>query len=908
MVHTYVDMQDKDGFSSLMIASLNGHTETVALLLKNGAHIDMQEHNGFSSLMIASQNGHTETVALLLQNGAHINMQENNGFSFSSLMIASLNGHTETVALLLQNGAHIDMQDHNGFSSLIIASRNGHTETVALLLQNGAHIDMQDHNGFSSLMIASQNGHTETVALLLQNGAHVNMQNINRWTSLMLASIIFTDDELNNFFLKLNTNAPSADIMAHAVPHAKHLNSTNCVQLLIQYGADINLQNKNGFTALMLSVIYNNMSTVSLLLKYDADITKKSVDGWSSLMLASRFDNWEVVDRISKTNFYILESEIDQCNDSGETALMLASLHGHTEVVKLLIKAGARVNISNFTDYQSLHQLPHQIELLSPNLQHNIKGSALDKAVICGNVEIVSLLLEGGAKVQNLFYLLRSIILLQAKARDEARIDVGALKSSASTGTSDIWEAHNKIIRLLFAHDADLLERVKHTKPSILYLACAFGVIEIVELLLQLGVEMDDLYRTDDSGSTYWNNLITIISKGTLLSASSKETRDIADLIHQVNWLNYKNIISTLIKNGLNINHQDTSGSFALSIASSEEHIKLIELLLEYRAHVNLQDSEGISSLMEASVSGNNKICQLLLRYGARIDLQDAKGWTSLMMAVPVPDGHLSVIISLLERGIQINIQDVNGTSALMLSCFTGKKAVASILLEHGADVNLQNTFGMTALMMGVYNGHMEIVELLMRYGADVNMMTSNGMTALKLSKDNDHGRISELLIECGAIDYSSSKGPFPYTVSRKRVLSTRDSASGNTNIMPDFITRFEGRLNRHEQILQDLLKKRHPTEPEKSRDYSEKPTLKDSFQMLIPIAHDWQNIGVLLGIDHNSLKNIEYDYDNSARDCLREMLAEWLKRVIPHPTWERLAEAIELTDQTIAQKIRKSD
>ena len=120
---------------------------------------------------------------------------------------------------------------------------------------------------------------------------------------------------------------------------------------------------------------------------------------------------------------------------------------------------------------------------------------------------------------------------------------------------------------------------------------------------------------TDDSGFTYWNNLINIISKSILLSASSKETRDIADLIHQVNWLNYKNIISTLIKNRLEINHQDTLGSFALSIASIEEHIKLIELLSEHRARVNSQDSEGISSLMEASVSGNNIICQFLLRY-----------------------------------------------------------------------------------------------------------------------------------------------------------------------------------------------------------------------------------------------------------------------------------------------------
>ena len=85
-------------------------SETVALLLQNGAEIDMQENNSWSSLMIASQNGHTETVALLLKNGAEIDMQENKGWS--SLMIASENGHTETVAVLLQNGAEIDMQEN----------------------------------------------------------------------------------------------------------------------------------------------------------------------------------------------------------------------------------------------------------------------------------------------------------------------------------------------------------------------------------------------------------------------------------------------------------------------------------------------------------------------------------------------------------------------------------------------------------------------------------------------------------------------------------------------------------------------------------------------------------------------------------------------------------------------------
>ena len=37
--------------------SSNGHTETVALLLQNGAQVNMQNNDGWSSLIIASGNG-----------------------------------------------------------------------------------------------------------------------------------------------------------------------------------------------------------------------------------------------------------------------------------------------------------------------------------------------------------------------------------------------------------------------------------------------------------------------------------------------------------------------------------------------------------------------------------------------------------------------------------------------------------------------------------------------------------------------------------------------------------------------------------------------------------------------------------------------------------------------------------
>ena len=75
------------------------------------------------------------------------------------------------------------------------------------------------------------------------------------------------------------------------------------------------------------------------------------------------------------------------------------------------------MNISNFSDYPSLHLPPRQISMLEE--VSTVRGSALDIAVITGHVEVVSLLLQHGGKIRNIYYLLRSIALrLQGSFRE----------------------------------------------------------------------------------------------------------------------------------------------------------------------------------------------------------------------------------------------------------------------------------------------------------------------------------------------------------------------------------------------------------------------------------------------------------------------------------------------------------
>ena len=899
---------DKKGLTPLMIATCSGHTETTTLLIQNQAHVNMQDDKGWSPLMFACNNGHTEIASILLQNGARVNMDIK---GWSPLMFACDKRQARTVSLLLKNGACANMNNTNGLTSLMLACYNGDIDIASLLLQNHASVNMQNNMGLSPLIFASMYGRTEIVILLLNNGAHVNMQSREGMSSLMLASDNGHSEVAlhllqNGAQVNLQDNKGSSSLMC--ATKMGHM----CFQLRIASEANLNLRTNKGYTALMLAIRSKFTDMALYLIDSGADTNMITVEGSSALSYACKYNLTTVVQRILIAG-ETPHSTIDTLDEDRHNPLMIASSHGNVEIANLLLEAGAKVNISNFSDFSSLRLPFHEIPLPGNNNElDTVHGSALDIAVIKGHVEIVACLLQYSPKIHNIYYLLRSIILKRAQVYSEGVTSfMQMVRMTSNSGDAD-WGKYYSILNLLFSHDSSLIGRVECTKPSTLCMACAFGVLQMVSLLIESGIHVSDLYRTDDSGSSYWCSLITIISSGSLLSAAaSRKTSNIADLLCHVNWVKYSSILLLLIESGLDVNHRDSSGSFALGIASREGHANLVSLLLKSRANVNLQDKEGISSLMMATVSRHREICCLLLEYNAKIDLLDNKGWSALLFAVA--DGNTDLVVLLLEGGAEINLQDASGTSSLMLSCFSGDMRVTKVLLGHGADINLQNEEGITALMMSSYNGHTEIVELLLDNQADVRVMTTIGMTALRFSTENGHTQVNELLREhdlshC-AVQINNSQ---PLSLPRKR-----DSGKITATAVKYDSSSQEARLEKIEQILQSLTAflQNQPTDRgtptlrfEKVIKPSEKPTLPDAFRALCPLAYDWQNIGILLKLENNSLKEIDLNCKGKARDCLRETLNLWLVRAIPPPTWEELAEAVEPTDQTIAHKIRKTN
>ena len=86
-----------------------------------------------------------------------------------------------------------------------------------------------------------------------------------------------------------------------------------------------------------------------------------------------------------------------------------------------------------------------------------------------------------------------------------------------------------------------------------------------------------------------------------------------------------------------------------------------------------------------------------------------------------------------------------------------------------------------------------------------------------------------------------------------------------------------------------------------------DKPTLKYLMKELHPKVSDkWEDIGIELEVDDELLVQIKKDYPGDSKQCLREMLREWLKTSNPPPSWEAIAQvAADVGDEELAAELR---
>ncbi|KAG2392775.1 hypothetical protein C9374_011500 [Naegleria lovaniensis] len=288
----------RTGKTCLHAAAENGNTEMCILLLNNGASMHATlPSSSFTPLHLAIQKNQFQVCELLLQQGAlqlqspllsnslsqnentnsHSSHHHQHGFlhnlhlprlsharTLSNGSSASENSSTSASPMLHQNSGSLSAVSPMS-PPMILASSLGLTDIVSLLLKYGANMFEKDPvTGMNCLMVAAENGHDETVFYILAN------------TNL-------TPSEQERF---VNEQCEASHHWS-SLHFATSKGQVSVLQVLLQYGANINLKDSTGKTALHYASLRGYPECVRILIEFGADVTVKDDDDKVALDLAT---------------------------------------------------------------------------------------------------------------------------------------------------------------------------------------------------------------------------------------------------------------------------------------------------------------------------------------------------------------------------------------------------------------------------------------------------------------------------------------------------------------------------------------------------------------------------------------------------------------------------------------------
>ena len=422
-----------------------------------------------------------------------------------------------------------------------------HDKCMEVLLEAGAAVDWaaaewDDDWPDASLMRAAEDGYVDGVQKLIQAGADVNRRNRYDLTALILAA---NDGHYE------------------------------CIELLLNAGGDATAQGTSKFgRALIAAVKSNNIRCVQLLVDAGADVNAHGIersrddprlcDSYSVISLASHHGYTDIVELLLKRGANVNET------NGMRTGLYEASANGHYDTMELLIKAGADVNAECY--------------------DNSLTETVLLMAVRYGFFEGVDLLIRSGADVNKV---------------PKYGISPLAKASCCYPGSEAPRSHHVKCLELLIEAGVDVNTKLGSHDRTPLCIATVTRFSEGVDLLIQKGADVNI--------PSYQQRETPVMAAATLGEVGCTRA---------------------LLEAGADVNSLDSEGHTALMYldtswsAHSKEgrnYVGCAKLLLQFGARINLFNTDSFNALMlvikeDEGSARSADVCLLLYAAGETLD------------------------------------------------------------------------------------------------------------------------------------------------------------------------------------------------------------------------------------------------------------------------------------------------
>jgi ankyrin repeat protein len=440
---------------------------------------------------------------------------------------------------------------------------------------------------------------------------------------------------------------------------------------LLEYGVDPNgpllcrySPDGSPMFAVLNSDISNKKYTyVRLLLQYKANV---NVENWWASLEGDRYDA-----RILRL---FVEAGFD-LDKYGPESIEFALRRDSPEAVPLLLELGAPLN------------------------EFGKRATPLQVAVYMGNIELVKLLVDRGAVVDQPAYPLRGFT---------------AMQGAAYSGNMAV---------LKFVHS---LGAWLNAKPA---------AIQGVTTLEAAVRPWNEFYYEDEPEPepSFWG--------------------------HRVYDSDIEEVVTYLLDNGAEVNREDGAPSPLLHDLIEREETVLLQRVIQAGAQLEhrwstLSSNYSLRSPLQLAAEMNQlDAVNILLDHGAQINACAAteRGRTALQAASSSEDANLAMIELLLSRGAEVNAPAAGdgGVTALQAAAIRGHINIALLLIERKADVNAPPALkdGRTAIDGAAEHGRLDMVKMLLNAGAIGDPFGRDGFkNAINLARANRHIPVAALI------------------------------------------------------------------------------------------------------------------------------------------------------------------
>ena len=490
--------------------------------------------------------------------------------------------------------------------------------------------------------------------------------------------------------------------------HIAALNGhTQVVEFFVSIGVNVNFVNNKHDTPVLWAARWNHIDTARSLIRLGADLDHQNDKGSTPLYWAVRYGLKDMVELLIKEG----NADVNQMRKLGLVyPVVLASTLGYSQIVEVLIRNGADVNVKITGGFTPLHHAAQQ-----------------------GNIDTVALLLKHGASVDSETDFGDTALLVAAQAKEQQVVELlsqhGSNIEDRNKDGKSAWDyALESPTNSLLISFIRCYQNVMKQSPDRLLLPVGKTPLHIAALkndpakircLLENGA---DLSCQDEGGNTMFH-------------LAAREC--------------CKHVLDTFIGE-VDVNSQNEEGDTALHLACRQGHLESVKLLLK-KVKLGVKNADGetvlhtacksrlatpeiVSGIVDTIVKAHN---------WSLVDSTDQSGNTALHLAAKFERHDLLQCV----KPLNPHLKNAMGDTAQHIAVGTGQSEVLEGLLDifrKDMNVDLQNADGETMLHLATRQGDAELVEILLHTGCDLAVKDKDGNTAMHLLilqsvEDNEH-------------------------------------------------------------------------------------------------------------------------------------------------------------------------